>query len=273
MLDNILKYSVIGTIGTSIASKIVEHRMTEYDTNIIRPIDAISIIIPTFNESEYIQTSLSSLRNQSIVEAYPEYFEFLLVDSGSTDNTITLAEPFVDKIIETKVRGKLTARNLATDYSSSNLIVAVDGDTFYPYHWLNTLLKPFNQYRPSQPIIATFGSTFDYTTGIPGPIFSLGDFIWNSIITPKRMTGRNSAYFKHAFYLANRFNESVNQLNIWSIFNEEERLFGNRLSKLGKIIYVPNASCYHLGGAKSAGRLGIGNKEFINKSQFGKERF
>jgi len=87
-----------------------------------------------------------------------------------------------------------------------------------------------------------------------------------------RMVGRNSALYKHAFYLAERFNEDIDQLSIWPIFNEEEKLFGQRLSKLGKIVYKLNASCYHLGGAKSIGRL-IGNKEFKDKMGFGKERF
>lgn len=267
---------LIGGLAILVSTEIVEHKMVQYDTNTLEPIDRVSVVLPTFNEEEFVQTSLSSLRNQSIVNAYPEMFEFLLIDSGSTDDTVALAKPFVDKIIETNVRGKLTARNLAANYTNGNIIVAIDGDTWYPYYWMNTLLEPLNNYtNPNyKNVIATYGSTFDYTANpIPGPIFSLGDFVYSSFLNRTRMTGRNSAYFKDKYYLVGGFNENINQLKIWDIFNEEEKLFGNRLTKFGKIVYKINASCYHLGGAKSAGRLGIGNRQNLEKYKFGEDRF
>lgn len=267
--------NLIGSLGTYVTSSIIEHKMREYDTGVLKPIDTVSIIVPGFNEEQFIGTTLSSLRNQSIIEKYPEYFELVLVDSGSKDDTVKLAVPYVDKIITTSVRGKLTARNLATDYSNGNIIVAVDSDTYYPYHWLNSLLVPFSDLNPKyKNVVGVFGSTFDHTINyVPGKLFSLADFIYNSTLNTTRMVGRNSAYWKHAFYLADRFNENINQFDIWSIFGEEEKKFGQRLSKFGKVLYKLNASCYHLGGFKTVGRLGIGNKKLIDKYQFGKDRF
>ena len=52
------------------------------------------------------------------------------VDSGSSDNTIPIAEPYIDRLITTKQRGKLTARNLATLQSYGNIIVSVDSDIY-----------------------------------------------------------------------------------------------------------------------------------------------
>lgn len=145
---NFLNKALIGSLGTYVTSSIIEHKMREYDTGVSKPIDTVSIIVPSFNEEQFIGTALSSLRNQSIIEKYPEYFELVLVDSGSKDDTVKLAAPYVDKILTTNVRGKLTARNLATDYSNGNIIVAVDSDTYYPYHWLNSLLIPFSDLNP-----------------------------------------------------------------------------------------------------------------------------
>jgi glycosyltransferase involved in cell wall biosynthesis len=271
-LNGIMKTTGITALGAIIASEIVENSMKQYDTNVYEPVDTVSIVAPSFNEERFVGTALSSIRHQSIIEKYPEYFEILLIDSGSTDNTVNFAKPYINKIVQSP-KGKLTARNLAADYAKGNIIVAIDTDTYYPYHFLNTLLEPFNnldnpKYRN---LVGVFGSTFDYTN-IPGKLFSLGDFLYNKLISMNRMTGRNSAFYKHAFYLANRFNESVNQMSLWPLFEEEEKLFGNRLSKLGKIVYKLNASCYHLGGDKSIGRL-IGNKDFKDKMGFGKERF
>lgn len=267
---SLLNKLIIGGLGTLVSANIVESKMKEYDTEILEPIDTVTIIVPSLNESEYIETCLSSLRNQSIVKTCPQMFEIILSDSCSTDKTVELAEPFVDRTIITP-RGKLTSRNIATDEAMGNLIVNVDADTFYPVNWLNTLLKPF---RSMTGVIGTFGSTFDNDIiYVPGPLFSIGENIYNIILNKNRMTGRNSAYMKHGFYLAGKFNENINQFNIWDIFTEEERNFGDRLAKFGKVVYQINASCFHLGGVKSAGRIGLGNKKVLDKYQFGKERF
>lgn len=274
-LHSMLKTGIIGGLGILTTSSILETKMKEYDTDVLKPVDTVSIIVPSLNEEQFIGTTLSSLRNQSIIQKYPGYFELILIDSGSKDDTVKLATPYVDKIIMAP-KGKLTAKNIATNEAKGNIIVNVDSDSYYPFHHLNTLLKPFNDYtNPKyENIIGTFGSTFDYTMpNIPGKLFTFGDVFHNTFFSRNRMTGRNSAFWKHSFYLAERFNENINQLNMWDVFFEEEMRFGNRLSKFGKIIYNINASCYHLGGMKSIGRLGVGDKKFRNEHKFGEERF
>lgn len=272
MIGSLLKIGAIGGLGVLSLGSIIESKMREYDTEVLQPIDTVSIIMASYNEADFIGTSLSSIRSQSIIQRYPEHFELILADSCSTDGTIDIARPYVDRIIITS-RGKLTARNEATDMSLGNIIVSVDADTYYPHHWLNTLLEPFFNLS-HRSIVAISGSTFDYTIpNIPDQLFVLSDTLYNYTINRSRMVGRNSAYYKDVFYLAGRFNENINQFNIWNIFNEEEKLFGSRLSKLGNVIYKINAACYHMGGFKSLYRLGIGNRQIRDIYQFGKNRF
>lgn len=272
---SLLAKTIIGGLGILASSSIIEKEMKEYDTDILCPVDMVSIIVSSFNESTFIGTCLSSLRNQSIIQEYPSYFEIILADSCSTDGTIEISEPYVDKIVITPI-GKLTSRNIATQEAKGDIIVSVDSDSYYPCHWLNTLLKPLSDYiNPKyKNVVGVFGSTFDYTiNNVPGQLFSLADFLYNSTFNKTRMVGRNSAYRKWAFFSANGFNENIDQFNIWSIFGEEEQAFGQRLSKLGKVTYKLNASCYHMGGAKSIGRFGIGNKQILEKYKFGADRF
>jgi glycosyltransferase involved in cell wall biosynthesis len=272
---SLLSKTIIGGLGILASSIIIEKEMEEYDTIIICPIDIVSIIVSSYNESTLIETCLSSLRNQSIIQEHPSQFEIILADSCSTDGTIELANQYVDRIIITP-RGKLTSRNIAAQEAKGSIIVSVDSDSYYPYHWLNTLLRPLNDdTNPKyKNVVGVFGSTFDYSIkNIPGKLFSFADFLYNSTLNTTRMVGRNSVYRKWAYILANRFDESVNQFSIWSIFSEEEMAFGKRLSKLGNIIYKPNASCYHLGGEKSIGRLGVGNKRTLEMYNFGNDRF
>ncbi len=271
-LSNILKAGVIGGLGTLSLGCIIESEMKRYNTETLKPIDTVSIIMPSFNEENFIGTAVSSIKNQSIIRQFPEYFEFILADSCSTDSTIDIATPYVDRVVITS-RGKLTARNEATDQANGNIIVSVDADTYYPYFWLNTLLESFNNLN-NQSIVGVSGSTFDYSIpNVPNKLYIVADTLYNRLSNIYRMIGRNSAYYKDAFYLAGRFDENINQFNVWDIFLEEERLFGVRLSKLGKVIYKQNASCYHLGGFKSLYRLGVGNKKVRDIYQFGKDRF
>lgn len=268
---NIIKTGAIGIFGTLATSSIIEKSMKDYDTDIIPPIDTISIIIPSYNEDPFIETSLLSLRDQSIIHNYPNSFEFILVDSQSTDKTVEIAEPYIDKIILSP-RGKLTARNIAIDTANGNIIVSVDADTFYPYHWLNTLLKPFSDLK-YQNVVGVNGSTIDKSIiGVPGPIRNILELV-DTIIYPDKMLGRNSAFYKHAYYLVGRFDESINQFNMQSMLTEEEIGFGERLSKIGRVVHKINASCIHLGGAKIACRWNFKDKDSCESYGIGIDRF
>ncbi len=264
-------------LGTLTINGFIEREMNNPDIETYKPIDTISVIIPSFNEERFIKKSLSSLRGQSILNEYPEYFELILVDSGSIDNTVPIAEPYVDRIITTKTRGKLTARNLATSHSQGNIIVSVDSDTYYPPFWLNSLLEPFNnitnsQYNPS--ISGVVGSTYDPDIpGIPILIRNFAEIADRKIIHPFQMVGRNSAYWKHKFYQTGQFNENINQMNVKAMVKEEEQDFGTRLSKLGKVIFKLNANCVHLGGERIGCRHGTTNKEYCDTQGISIERF
>ena len=268
---NILKAGAIGILGTFATSAIIEKSMKNYDTDVQPPIDSVSIIMPSYNEESFVETAILSIKDQSIIQTYPEYFEFIIVDSQSTDKTVELAKPHVDKIISAP-RGKLTARNLATDQSNGNIIVSVDADTFYPHNWLNTLLKPFSN-QEYQNIVGVNGSTIDRSIiGVPLSIRNILELV-DKMMYPNKLLGRNSAFYKHTYYLTGRFNENINQFNVDEMVLEEEIYFGDRLSKIGKVISKMNASCTHLGGQKIACRFNMENKDVCIPYGFGKDRF
>lgn len=274
MLSGLLKAVTIGGLGILGSSKIIESKMRQYDTEIFRPIDTISIILSVLNEEQYIETAISSIFNQSMIKVYPDYFELIVADSCSTDGSIELTEKILEtspikSLILITPRGKLNARNIATNEARGNLIVSIDADTYYPPMWLNTILEPFNNIsNPKyENVVAVSGST-DYTAGLQeqfplsGPLFSLGDFLFNKLINTHRMVGRNCVVFKHIHQLVGGFDEKgTNQSNIWSIFAEEECNYGNRISRFGKVIYKLNAGCVHLGGSKTMNRI-IKSKEY-----------
>jgi glycosyltransferase involved in cell wall biosynthesis len=268
-----LKFAISGILGTLTVSGFIKREMDSPDIDTIEPIDTTSIIVPSFNEEPFIKKCLSSIRGQSIIQEYPDMFEIILVDSGSTDDTVKIAEPYVNKIITTTKRGKLTALNLAIDQAEGNMIVSTDADTIYPYFWLNGLLKPFNNLEHDN-LMGVVGSTYDPNIpGIPTPIRNIAEWIDRNITDPKRIVGRNSAFWKHGFYQVGKFDETINQMDVNAMIQEEERGFGEKLSKLGKIVFKMNANCIHLGSERIGCRHGLVNRDRCIGYGIGIERF
>jgi glycosyltransferase involved in cell wall biosynthesis len=56
-----------------------------------RPAPLISVVLPTLNASRYLEESIQSLLNQTCGD-----FELIVVDGGSTDGTVALAERIAD---------------------------------------------------------------------------------------------------------------------------------------------------------------------------------
>ena len=273
-----LLFGAVGLLQNGIRmSEYLEEKMKDYDMAIESPIDKVSILMPAYNEEQFIEKSASSIRLQSIVLEYPEMFEFIVIDNGSTDRTIEKVLPFADKVVQSP-RGKLSARNYGTHMASGNIIVAIDADIFYPFGWLNTLLKPFNESNDNEIVVGTSGTVMDYHfPDIPRTLFSIGSSI-GRVINNNQMFGGNSAYLKDAFYEATNgygFNEDINQFEVKEMLEEEERDFGRKLSALGKIEYVFNAGCIHLGGMRTSCRMGFSDRfsQECASYGFGIERF
>jgi len=273
MLAQIVRTAIFGLGGSVVAAYIIEKNiMTQYDKTIEPPADTVSIVITAYNEEQFIRQCIKSIQNQSIIQKHPEYFEIILADNESTDRTAEIASKYIGYTnIITIPGGKLDVRNESVKYTDGNIIVSVDADTYYPEHWLNTLLKPMK----TSDVCAVTGNIMDYSTPfIPGKFNSLV-YTVNKIISPYRISGSNSAYFKKYFYKAGMFRtDNIDQLNVEEVFTEEEHEFGKRLSKFGRIVFVPNATSVHLGGFRVACRKGIIlNTEQCNIAGIGRTRF
>lgn len=99
----------------------------------IKQLPTLSVVIPCFNVSAYIDECLASIAAQT----YPS-LEVILVDDGSTDDTLQklhqwqAAHPdFV--LISTENRGLSSARNLGATRATGELITFVDSDDTVPF--------------------------------------------------------------------------------------------------------------------------------------------
>lgn len=94
---------------------------------------SISIVIPTFNQGEYLEDSIESAFNQTL-----SALEILIINDGSKDDTQEIAErymfknlPYIEspvKVINQTNRGLSSARNTGIMAASGDYILFLDSD-------------------------------------------------------------------------------------------------------------------------------------------------
>ena len=97
----------------------------------------VSVLVPTYNESNTILLKLANLARVT----YPrELMEVVVVDSNSSDSTVNTVKQFSEKepqlnlrvLVEEERKGKSHALNWALDNCKGDVIVVSDADCFWP---------------------------------------------------------------------------------------------------------------------------------------------
>ena len=103
----------------------------------------ISVVVTNYNYGRYLSRCLRSLLAQDIDK---ELYEIVLVDDGSTDESLKIANRFEKQIkIFRNItnKGLSNASNLGIDKSCGRFIVRVDSDDFVHSSFLRILLLGF----------------------------------------------------------------------------------------------------------------------------------
>lgn len=128
----------------------------------------LSVIVPAYNASRYIGPCLESLANQA-----DENLEVVLVDDGSTDDTIAICESFnADnpnlclKVIRKENGGPLSARLCGISHASGEFITFVDSDDILLEGSVGLILRAIREFDPD---VVLFGSTRKEAHPLPDP--------------------------------------------------------------------------------------------------------
>lgn len=101
-----------------------------------------SVVIRCYNEEEHIGRLLSGVMEQTLVDDT----EIIVVDSGSTDATVTIASQFPTTVVSVDPEDFSFGRalNLGCTEASGEFIVAASAHVYPVYEdWLERLLAPF----------------------------------------------------------------------------------------------------------------------------------
>lgn len=87
----------------------------------------ISVIIPAYQAEKYIAQAVDSVRIQN----WQGQLEIIVIDDGSTDATVSVAETLGAKIIRKAQGGAASARNAGLQAASGDLILLLDADDVF----------------------------------------------------------------------------------------------------------------------------------------------
>lgn len=102
----------------------------------------ISIVIRTLNEARYLDDLLTMISRQTLQEAQ---YEVVLIDSGSEDKTISIAEHHKCRITTITKQEFSFGRSLnrGCDFAKGDILVFVSGHCIPEHeHWLQSLCQP-----------------------------------------------------------------------------------------------------------------------------------
>jgi glycosyltransferase involved in cell wall biosynthesis len=107
----------------------------------------VSVIIPFYNEPDGLQVTLESL----VTQTFPsDNFEIIVVDNGSTDNTLNVAKEFSKRYphliqceVEDKIQSSYAARNKGIKVSKGEILCFIDSDMTVETDYLSRIVNSF----------------------------------------------------------------------------------------------------------------------------------
>ncbi len=187
-----------------------------------------SVIIPTFQEEQYLSEILSRLKKVS------SPIEIIVVDGGSKDKTAQIAKRFTDKVYIADKRGIAHGKNVGAEHASDGILIVLDTDVIFPRDFVEKTVKVFED-------ASVVGATCNIMP-LQGGLGSMAFFyFYNQILKflsriRPHARGEFFAVRKSVFEKAHGFNEGLPSL--------EDHELAIRLGKLGKFIFIPNLTVY-----------------------------
>lgn len=196
----------------------------------------ISLYIPCYNASKTIGACLEHLLNQTVKPT-----EILVVDDGSTDNTVEIAKKYPVRIIRhTKNLGLAMARNTGVQNAKYEFVASIDADCLATSTWLEELIKGFKQ----KEIVGICGKLLEkYNLTIANRWrASHMKQHWGEepILNPRFLFGSNTIFRKSALVAVGLYNPTYTT-------NYEDVDISIRLKNKGfQLFYQPSALVYHV---------------------------
>ena len=185
----------------------------------------ISIITPSYNQGQYIEQTIRSIIEQN----YPN-IEYIIIDGGSTDNTVEIIKKYEKHLtywVSEKDKGQSHAINKGLEHCTGEIFNWINSDDFLEPNSLFEIAEQFNK-NPKAKLLCGYCRVFYDKTNETSHIYRMGvhknisDNLFNPI-----MCQPSSFYRLETVQKLGGINESLNY-----VFDDE--LWFKFLCKYGR---------------------------------------
>lgn len=191
-----------------------------------------SLIVPTYQEEEYIEKCLHSIAQQDYNRA--EY-EIIVSDAHSTDCTVEKARKYADRIINDKRKGIAYGRNVGARCARGDILVFVDADATLSANFLFQCHQVFQ----NSAVVGMTGIADPSDGGIMQRLVYRGTYLMVRIFHLLGLSlfpGICVAYRREAFVMLGGFREDFGIV--------EDLDLSRRMSRLGRCTTNKNARAF-----------------------------
>jgi len=220
----------------------------------------VSILIPAYNAEAWIADTIQSALGQT----WPEK-EIIVVDDGSSDQTLAIAENFrKDGVIVAaqKNQGAATARNTAYSKSRGQYIQWLDADDLLAPDKIASQFEALKPNATPRTLLSSSWGTFIYRTG--NARFN-PSALWRDL-APREWLLRQlheNIFIQPAAWLVSReLSEVAGPWDTRLSFNDDGEYFGRVVAASEHVQFVPEAKTYYRRtGGVSLSTIGHSNRK------------
>ena len=202
----------------------------------------VTIVIPVYNTQDFLDKCLSSVVNQTFSN-----MKIIIVNDGSTDNSLEICQEFADKdkritLVNKINEGVSVARNIGINLAEGEWIYFLDSDDYLDN---NTIENLINESLVSDVDVIQFG---------------VRSYIDLKIIREKKPKNKKKYDNLHDFLLENELKPVSAWLHFFSLkkIKENKILFNTNLKHGEDMLFVYSVYCH-------ASRILVLNKIFYNQ--------
>ncbi len=203
----------------------------------------VSICIPAYNSEKWIGETIQSAINQTWQNK-----EIIVVDDGSTDNTLNILQRFqsdIVKIVTQENKGACAARNHALAISKGDFIQWLDADDLLAHNKIELQLKEIDFNKNTRILLSSSCAKFYYRA-------NKNRFAPNQLwqdLTPKNWFLKRfidgAIIYQHAWLVSREITEKAGKWNEKLIVNQDGEYFCRIVAASDFIKFVGEAKCYY----------------------------